>query len=48
MLRRLLGDFLRWLANAWAKGQVDEARKEEQWDTTKNKFKDAADKWREK
>lgn len=48
MLRRLLADFVRWLAGKWASGQIDEARKEEEWDEAGDSFKDAASRWRRK
>lgn len=46
MLRRLLAEFVRWLANKWASGQIDKVRKKEEWDEQKDSFKDAASRWR--
>lgn len=48
MLRRLLADFVRWLAERWASGQIEEARKEEEWDEQRDSFEDASDRWRRK
>lgn len=48
MLRRLLAEFVRWLAERWASGQIDKARKDAEWDEAGDSFEDAARRWRRK